>query len=224
MAPCDEEPKASASETYFSHEERMFPALSEGRIPTAQFLHACQGIAEFVGFLGTAFNIVKCDISGNVARVRAKYESNRAAMPFLQDLVDLDLKETDGKLNVGRPSEALLWLKRGLEFMLELLTQMVDEYNADPDHSKTESIGHVVRSAYEKSLKRHHSIIIRGGFEMLLKVTRLTRKSILRQVALGKDDLDDVCIRHMQAHLDNFRLNVHTLVEYYVARGLETSR
>lgn len=36
-------------ETYFSHEDRMFPELEDGRIPTEQFLKACQGIADFVG-------------------------------------------------------------------------------------------------------------------------------------------------------------------------------
>ena len=36
-------------ETYFSKEELMFPHLVEGKIPTEQFLSACQGIADFVG-------------------------------------------------------------------------------------------------------------------------------------------------------------------------------
>lgn len=36
-------------ETYFSHKERMFPHLENAKIPTEQFLIACQGIAEFVG-------------------------------------------------------------------------------------------------------------------------------------------------------------------------------
>lgn len=36
-------------QTYFSHSERMFPHLEDGKIPTGQFLQACQGIADFVG-------------------------------------------------------------------------------------------------------------------------------------------------------------------------------
>ncbi|KAK0418023.1 hypothetical protein QR680_013332 [Steinernema hermaphroditum] len=209
----------SAPETYFSHEERMFPDLDDGRIPTEQFIRACQGIADFVGFLGTAFGPVKSDISGNVTRVKAKFESNKALMPFLQDLINLDLKETGGKL--GDATEALLWLKRGLEFMLELLSQMVAEYRANADHSKTESLGHIVSAAYDKSLKRHHNFVSKQIFKMV-KYAVPYRRTVLKAVALGKDGLEDVCIHHIETHLDNFRLNVHTLVEFYIAKGLET--
>jgi len=39
----------NGKETYFSHKERIFPELQNGKIPTNQFLLACQGIADFVG-------------------------------------------------------------------------------------------------------------------------------------------------------------------------------
>lgn len=35
--------------TYFSHMERMFPQIENDKVPTEQFLRACQGIADFVG-------------------------------------------------------------------------------------------------------------------------------------------------------------------------------
>ncbi|TKR67986.1 hypothetical protein L596_024044 [Steinernema carpocapsae] len=210
---------ATEPETYFSHEDRMFPDLEDGKIPTEQFIRACQGIADFVGFLGTAFGPVKSDINGNVTRVRAKYESNKEAMPYLQDLVDLDLKETGG--NLGNATEALLWLKRGLEFMLELLSQMVAEYRANVDHTKTENLGHIVRGAYDKSLKRHHNFVSKQLFKMVVYAVPY-RKSVLKAVALGHEGLDEVCIGHIESHLDNFRLNVSTIVEYYILKGLET--
>ena len=40
---------SNEEETYFSREELMFPHLDDGKIPTEQFLSACQGIADFVG-------------------------------------------------------------------------------------------------------------------------------------------------------------------------------
>lgn len=48
------------------------------------------------------------------------------------------------------------------------------------------------------------------------------RHTILKAVALGQEGLDDVCIHHIQCHLDNFRLNVKTLVDYYIAKKLDT--
>lgn len=63
-----------------------------------------------VGFLGTAFGPVKSDINGNVKKVREKYESDKEKMPYLQDLIDVDLAEHGG--NFGIATEGLLWLKR----------------------------------------------------------------------------------------------------------------
>lgn len=97
-------------ETYFSAKERLFPHLDDNKIPTAQFISACQGIGEFVAFLGTAFIPVKNDVLGNVNKVRTKYETDPEKYVFLQDLVDADLEEHGGKM--GIPTEGLLWLKR----------------------------------------------------------------------------------------------------------------
>lgn len=41
--------KNGVVETYFSHSDRMFPQIENGKIPTEQFLKACQAIADFVG-------------------------------------------------------------------------------------------------------------------------------------------------------------------------------
>ncbi|KAK6042304.1 glycolipid transfer protein, partial [Cooperia oncophora] len=141
-------------ETYFSKPEHLFPHLDEGRIPTEPFLSACQGIADFVGFLGAAFSPVKADINGNVVKVRTRFEKDRIGQRYLQDLIDNDLKDHGG--NLGIATEGLLWLKRGLEFMLEMLTLMVQEYRSTADKSKTENLVGVINRAYEKSLKRHH--------------------------------------------------------------------
>ncbi len=65
---------------------------------------------KFAGFLGAAFAPVKSDISGNVVKVRTKYESNPGAMRYVEDLVDVDLREHNG--NLGIATEGLLWLKR----------------------------------------------------------------------------------------------------------------
>lgn len=60
--------------------------------------------------LGTAFTPVKNDVLGNVIKVRSKYESNPSAFPYLQDIVDTDLRENNNRLGIA--SEGLLWLKR----------------------------------------------------------------------------------------------------------------
>ncbi|VDM59856.1 unnamed protein product, partial [Angiostrongylus costaricensis] len=199
----------SNEETYFAKPEHLFPHLEDGKIPTEPFLSACQGIADFVGFLGTAFLPVKADINSNVVKVRTRYEKDRIRQHFLQDLIDIDLKDNGGRL--GYATEGLLWLKRGLEFMLEMLTLMVQEYNSSTDKRKTDNLVGVINTAYERSLKRHHGFMSKQLF-----------KTILKAVALGKEGLDDLCIEHISSHLDNFRLNVNVLVDYYILKNLDT--
>jgi hypothetical protein len=55
---------------------------------------------------------VKSDINGNVLKVRKRFETDKQAMRFLQDLVDLEIAERNGSM--GMATEGLLWLKRFL--------------------------------------------------------------------------------------------------------------
>ncbi|KAL3091094.1 hypothetical protein niasHT_027854 [Heterodera trifolii] len=212
-------------ETYFSHKERMFPELNgtdKRLIPTEQFLMACQGIAEFVGFLGMAFVPVKNDIAGNVHKVRTKFETDRKRMEVLQDLVDIDLLENGGK--IGTATEGLLWLKRGLEFMLELLKALVRDYKkARTDvgaATKTENLADILNEAYEKTLKRHHNFISKQLFRVVLHAAP-RRRTLLLAVAYGHEGLEEICVEHIAELLTNFEANVSALVEYYHSKKLE---
>lgn len=48
------------------------------------------------------------------------------------------------------------------------------------------------------------------------------RKTLLKALAEGQDGIDDICIAHIEAHLDNFKSNVEQLVKYYIVKGLDT--
>ncbi|VDK64192.1 unnamed protein product [Anisakis simplex] len=207
--------------TYFSYPERMFPPIENNKLPTEQFLRACQGIADFVGFLGTAFIPVKNDIAGNVAKVRSKFDTDKVKFKYIEDLIDDDLAQNGGKL--GYATEGLLWLKRGLEFMLELLSEMVREYRSSADKQSTESLMGSINKAYITTLKRHHGFVSKQLFKVVILAAPY-RKTILKALAEGHEgpDMDDICIDHIEKHLDNFRINVAHLVNYYIAKKLET--
>uniref|UniRef100_A0AC35TS93 GLTP domain-containing protein n=1 Tax=Rhabditophanes sp. KR3021 TaxID=114890 RepID=A0AC35TS93_9BILA len=207
------------ADTYFAYEDKMFPHLVSGQVPTEQFLKACQGIADFVGFFGAAFNPVKQDIMGNVIKVRTKFESNKERMNTIESLIDQDLIDNNAKL--GHATEGLLWLKRGLEFMLEMLSLMVKQYQASEDKSSSENLTALIRTAYESTLKRHHNFLAKNLFKIVIHAAPY-RKTILKHVALGKDGYDDICIEHIALHLENFKQNVDALVQYYYVKKLET--
>uniref|UniRef100_A0A8R1XYI7 GLTP domain-containing protein n=1 Tax=Onchocerca volvulus TaxID=6282 RepID=A0A8R1XYI7_ONCVO len=205
--------------TYFSHPELMFPMIENDKVPTEQFLRACQGIADFVGFLGTAFIPIKNDISGNVTKVRTKYESEKGKCKYIEDLIEDDLAKNNGKMGVA--TEGLLWLKRGLEFMLEFLSEMVQVYRSSIDKEKTNSLTGSINNAYNNTLKRHHGFISKQLFKVVI-LAAPTRSTILKILAEGEEGLDDICIEHIAAHLDNFRINVAHIVNYYIKKKLDT--
>nr|CDJ97764.1 Glycolipid transfer protein domain containing protein [Haemonchus contortus] len=205
------------------HQKHCFPAKIRsryGKIPTEQFLSACQGIADFVGFLGAAFSPVKADISGNVAKVRTRFEKDRIGQRYLQDLIDNDLKDNGGRLGIA--TEGLLWLKRGLEFMLEMLTLMVQEYRSTPDKSKTENLVGVINKAYESSLKRHHGFMSKQLFKLVIHAAPY-RRTILKAVALGKDGLDDISLSSVRSSsAESSNLGLFLAEESMVFRFLRT--
>ncbi|VDN91538.1 unnamed protein product [Brugia pahangi] len=205
--------------TYFSHPEQMFPEIENGKVPTEQFLRACQGIADFVGFLGTAFIPIKNDISGNVAKVRTKYESGIDKCKYIEDLIEDDLAKNSGKM--GSATEGLLWLKRGLEFMLEFLSEMVQVYRSSTDKTKTDNLTDSINKAYNNTLKRHHGFISKQLFKIII-LAAPTRSTVLKALAEGGEGMDDICIDHVAAHLDNFRTNVTSIVNYYITKKLDT--
>eukprot|EP00081_Caenorhabditis_elegans_P001383 NP_001022959.1 Uncharacterized protein CELE_Y82E9BR.14 [Caenorhabditis elegans] len=176
-------------------------------------------ISNFSAFLGATFSLVRKDIQGNVDKVRVRFEKDQEGQKYLQQLIDADLAEHGGKFGIA--TEGLLWLKRGLQFMLELLTEMVTAYNSGLPRDKTEDLSGAVATAYGKSLKRHHGFIAKQAFKVVTMAVPY-RRQILKAVALGQEGLDDVCIHHIQCHLDNFRLNVKTLVDYYIEKKLDT--
>nr|CAD2181178.1 unnamed protein product [Meloidogyne enterolobii]CAD2209525.1 unnamed protein product [Meloidogyne enterolobii] len=212
----------NGKETYFSHKERIFPELQNGKIPTNQFLLACQGIADFVGFLGTAFIPVKNDISGNVHKISKLFETDKKKMYFLQDLIDEDISENNGKIGIA--TEGLLWLKRGLQFMLLLLKQLVKDYRngiLNGDLSKSENLTPNLRNSYENTLKKHHNFISKQLFKVVIHAAP-SRKTLLKALAYGNDGLEKECIDHIDELIGNFEANVQSLVAYYNLKGLES--
>ncbi|VDK80143.1 unnamed protein product [Litomosoides sigmodontis] len=197
----------------------MFPEIEDDKVPTEQFLRACQGIANFVGFLGTAFIPIKNDITGNVTKVRTKYESEKDKCKYIEDLVEDDLAKNNGKM--GTATEGLLWLKRGLEFMLEFLSEMVQVYQSSKEKEKTDNLTSTINNAYKNTLKRHHGFISKQLFKVVT-LAAPTRSAILKALAEGGEGVDDICVAHIATHLGNFRANVAHIVNYYISKKLDT--
>lgn len=84
-------------------------------------LHDCYFKDNVSGFLGTAFIPIKNDITGNVSKVRTKYESGKNKCKYIEDLIEDDLAKNNGKM--GTATEGLLWLKRSGQFLFRLIQE-----------------------------------------------------------------------------------------------------
>ncbi|KAJ2891710.1 hypothetical protein IWW38_003506 [Coemansia aciculifera] len=128
----------------------------ESGINTAQFLDAARGVVMLFDELGSAaFVAVKSDISGNIDKVQAKYDSDKVAFNTLEKIVLAEAGTKDRKATQG-----LLWLKRGLEFTAQGLSRSLS--------NAAEELADSFRQAYEVTLKPLHNFVVKAVFNVAM--------------------------------------------------------
>ncbi|XP_061632468.1 pleckstrin homology domain-containing family A member 8 [Phyllopteryx taeniolatus] len=150
-------------ETFFSTMSHRFSDLKlddDNGIPTQEFLDSCYAIVPVLDKLGpTVFAPVKMDFVGNIKKINQKLMSDPAVFPTLQSIV---LHEVHGQVAEVRNSatEALLWLRRGLKFLKEFLSQV---------NAGERDIHAALNHAYGKTLRQYHGWVVRGVFALALR-------------------------------------------------------
>lgn len=149
--------------TFFTAAKFRFENVQLGAdngIPTKPFLSSCSCILPFLDVLGsTAFAPVKLDISGNIKKLEAKHETDPKAFVTLQNIVYQELKSNTCTAK-NSATDALLWLKRALEFMQVFLGEVA---RGEKD------LAVAAGTAYGKSLRRYHGWVVRGVFALAVK-------------------------------------------------------
>ncbi|MCJ8728735.1 hypothetical protein PDJAM_G00007820 [Pangasius djambal] len=159
----DKQEKEDQVETFFSSMSHRFSDIrleDDSGIPTRAFLDSCYAIVPVLDKLGpTVFAPVKIDFVGNIKKVQQKLQSDPDNFPTLQSIV---LHEVQMEVAQVRNSatEALLWLKRGLKFLKEFLSD-VDAGEKD--------IHAALNNAYGKTLRQYHGWVVRGVFALALR-------------------------------------------------------
>lgn len=149
--------------TFFTAAKSRFENIqleADNGIPTKLFLSSCSSILPFLDVLGsTAFAPVKLDISGNIKKLEAKHETDPKAFVTLQNIVYQELKSNTCTAK-NSATDALLWLKRALEFMQVFLSEV----------SRGEKdLAVAAATAYGKTLRRYHGWVVRGVFALAVK-------------------------------------------------------
>ncbi|XP_031571599.1 glycolipid transfer protein-like [Actinia tenebrosa] len=199
--------------TFFSEAKfRFLPVPEDGRIETDPFLKACTEIVPFFDVLGpTTFAPVKMDINGNIKKLRAIYEKSPQKFRVLQSIVDNEIQaKTTTAKNSG--TDALLWLKRAMQFVLAFLKQVL---TGEQDLVKC------ANTAYEKTLKQYHNFIVKGIFSLAVKSVPY-RKDFIKLLSRGNAD-ELSLLEEMQNFVDELDSNIHVIQEYYNDNGLDLS-
>ncbi|KAJ0066050.1 hypothetical protein NL108_001274, partial [Boleophthalmus pectinirostris] len=145
-------------DTFFSTMSHRFSDINlddDNGIPTQEFLDSCYAIVPVLDKLGsTVFAPVKMDFVGNIKKIHQKLMSDPDNFPTLQSIV---LHEVEREVAQVRNSatEALLWLRRGLKFLMEFLLEV---------NTGQQDIQRALNNAYGKTLRRYHGWVVRGVF------------------------------------------------------------
>ncbi|EPZ30794.1 Glycolipid transfer protein domain-containing protein [Rozella allomycis CSF55] len=194
--------------TFFDKVPRKFQDVSviDQKIKAAEFLEASSGLVQLFDILGsTAFSPVKSDMNGNISKIR-KFLDENTGVVTLQDMVELESKS---KSNTA--TEALLWLKRALEF-----TALSIRYNVD---NKSEELSASFNKGYESTLKKHHGMLVRPIFYVALKACP-NRADFYKKLG---DDLNTV-MEQLEAWLKALEEILKILIEFYIQIGQEKAK
>ncbi|KAI8589361.1 glycolipid transfer protein domain-containing protein [Geranomyces variabilis] len=179
------------------------PVGANDYIEVQPFLEATESLTKLFDSMGAAFGPVKSDLLGNIAKIRTRYTENPAKNATLQELVITERAE--GKKTA---TEGLLWLKRGLEFTSKGLRRNLDD--------KNEELNVSFNKAYEATLSKHHSFMVRPVFALAMKACPYRKDFYAR---LGSDETK--VYADMEKWLSSLERIVGTLNTFYTQGGYE---
>nr|XP_020493034.1 pleckstrin homology domain-containing family A member 8 isoform X2 [Labrus bergylta] len=150
-------------ETFFSTMSHRFSDIrldDDNGIPTQEFLDSCYAIVPVLDKLGsTVFAPVKMDFVGNIKKIHQKLMSDPDSFPTLQSIVLHEVHRRVAKVR-NSATEALLWLRRGLKFLKEFLSEV---------NAGEQDIQGALNNAYGKTLRQYHGWVVRGVFALALR-------------------------------------------------------
>uniref|UniRef100_A0A3Q0S937 Pleckstrin homology domain-containing family A member 8 n=1 Tax=Amphilophus citrinellus TaxID=61819 RepID=A0A3Q0S937_AMPCI len=183
-------------ETFFSTMSHRFSDIrldDDNGIPTQEFLDSCYAIVPVLDKLGsTVFAPVKMDFVGNIKKIHQKLRSDPESFPTLQSIV---LHEVEKDVTQVRNSatEALLWLRRGLKFLKEFLSEV---------NAGEQDIQGALNNAYGKTLRQYHGWVVRGVFALALRAAPSYQSFTAALVSRDGDELKSDFINGMHRDLE----------------------
>lgn len=198
--------------TFFSKIANSFTALpATGDIPSGPFLDACAEIVPLFDALGSVtFAPVKSDINGNITKLRGKLSSNPGQFATLQAMVQEEIAAKTTTAS-GSATDALLWLKRALSFILVFLEEVL---------KGQQDLTVCANTAYESTLKKYHNFLVKGIFALAVRAVP-TREGFFKTLSNGTCDEAGV-VEQMRPYTEALRAQLNTINAFYAANKLDS--
>lgn len=201
---------------HFFHVSPFYPEVTDdGKIDTVQFLETSKAFIKIYDLLGTAFYVVKKDMAGNIEKLYKTYNKSPEKYKFLNDLIYLE-KDDPTIFAV----DALLWLKRALEFTVIFIKGLCEEYKKG---ITTDRLDHLATDAYNKTLKRYHSWLVQNVFKVVVKSVPY-RSVLIRSLYYGKVGPEAALFEDVSLYTKRLEENLAVIVQMYDEWGLDNDQ
>ncbi|CAH2007564.1 unnamed protein product [Acanthoscelides obtectus] len=204
---------AEDKKTAFCVLQVHFPNPSE-KIKTFEFLQASFATVSLINRFGKIFSPVTYDMGGNISKLTGKYEEDESAHLYLEDMI-LNEHSEGGMVAV----DALLWLRRGLNFLSMFFQLVIEDTMSERCAS---DLAPFLRRAYVETLEPYHGWLGMQLFNVLSRFAP-SRRQLFFTLGLDKDDMEDVVLLRMRAFNNNLRGCVRRLEVFYQDTGLESA-
>ncbi|XP_061585973.1 glycolipid transfer protein [Cololabis saira] len=192
------------------HQFRQLPA--DRQVETRPFLEAVSYLPPFFDCLGSAvFAPIKADISGNITKIKAVYDTNPGRYKTLQLILEAEKEMHGGEWPKVGATLSLMWLKRGLRFIQIFLQSLVD---GEKDDNNPHLVRVNITKAYEIALKRYHSWFVQQLFKAALFAAPY-KSDFLKALSKGREVKEEECLEKIRKFLINFSATVDAVYDIY---------
>ena len=168
----------------------------------------------FAEKLGTAFILVKSDVGGNIDRL-----STRAALKpqYLDDIFSIltDEVASDSHTDSSSCTKGLLWLKRAMQFITELLNLLSSSSSST---STPIAMSDAVTQSYASTLQPFHGWIVGSTFTVAFKLAP-ARDTFFEKLGVVDEQGSEGMI-HMAQFCEEYGAILKDIHEYMDAHGL----
>ncbi|KAL0576348.1 hypothetical protein V5O48_005646 [Marasmius crinis-equi] len=174
--------------------------ITDAGVDTTAFLEASNGLVGLFDLLGSAaFTPVVSDLTGNINKVRARYDADPTKSSTLELLVENEKGEKK-----RTATEGLMWLLRGLDFTCKALKHA--------QANKGEELSKAFTTGYDQTLKKFHSFLVKGIFSMAMKACPY-RADFYAKLAADKEGGPAVSQEKVSEELDKWLAALDSIVK-----------